>query len=197
MVNHTCRAQTEVERRYSQIEGESLAIQYGVVSNRMFLIGIQFTVVTDHKPLVPLYNDPKRPGPMRVDRHRLGLLAYDFVVTHEPGKLNPCDYGSRHPIPLDKYTARELDKLALTDDVEIHVNLIVGDSLPEAVTWEIMAKASNADPTLRKLKGAIHEGILPDTPELKPYRHIFTELTTARSLVLYGCLLYTSDAADE
>ena len=84
MVNHTYEAQTPVERRYSQIEGESLAVEY-----RMFLMGMQFTVVTDHKPLVPLYNDPKRPGPMRVDRHRLKLLAYDFDVVHEPGKLNP------------------------------------------------------------------------------------------------------------
>ena len=34
MVNHTCRAQTPVECRYSQTEGESLAIEYGVIYHR-------------------------------------------------------------------------------------------------------------------------------------------------------------------
>ena len=73
MVNHTSRAQTEVECRYHQKEGESLAIQYGVTTNRMYLLGIKFNVVTDHKPLVPLYNDSKRPGPTSATPTRLQL----------------------------------------------------------------------------------------------------------------------------
>ena len=168
------------------MEGESLALEYGITSNRMYLVGMTFTAVTDHKPLVPLYNNPKKPGPMRVDRHRLRLQPYDFTVIHEPGNLNPCDYGSRHPISLDRYTPRAQQELAVCDDVEIHVNHIIADCLPEAITWEIMAKATNRDRALCKLKTAIWNGQLPASPEMRPYEKVFEELSVARQLVMRG-----------
>jgi len=66
-VNYTTsRTQTKTEQRYSQIEGESLAIQVGIMSNRMYLYGNPFVVVTDHQPLVSLYNNTKKQGPARV-----------------------------------------------------------------------------------------------------------------------------------
>ena len=158
MCNHTSRSLAPVEQRYSQIEGESLAIEYGVLSNRMYLLGIKFTVVTDHKPLVSLYTKQRtrtKPGPMRVDRHRLRLLAYDFDVIHEPGHLNPTDYASRHPIPIGRYTQQAQADLAISDDVEMFVNAIMAEALPDAVTWQDIAKATDEDQTMKKLKTAI------------------------------------------
>jgi len=47
-INYCSRTQTKAEQRYSQIKGESLAIQFGVLLNQMYLYGNQFVVVTDH-----------------------------------------------------------------------------------------------------------------------------------------------------
>ena len=51
--------------------------------------------MVDHKLLLPLYNNPKRPMQMRVDRHWMKLAGYHFSVSHISGEKNPCDYGSR------------------------------------------------------------------------------------------------------
>merc|ERR1711867_170527 len=62
-------------------EGESLAILAGIKVNSAYLYGIQFEVVTDHEPLVPLYNNPSRPAPVRVERHRSKLRSFVFTTT--------------------------------------------------------------------------------------------------------------------
>ena len=81
-VAHTARAWTDPERRYSQIEKGSNALLTGIASNKMYLLGVPFEAVVDHKPLVPLYNNPRRPKQMRIDRHRMKLSAYNFKLIH-------------------------------------------------------------------------------------------------------------------
>ena len=68
-VHHSSRVLTETEQRYGKVEGESLAVLSGIKSNKMYLYGTRFEMVTDHKPLVPLYNSSGRPLPVKVDRH--------------------------------------------------------------------------------------------------------------------------------
>ena len=65
--------------------------------NKNYVLGTHSEVVTDYKPLLPLYNSPSKSKQPRVDRHRTKLLAFDCTVIYEPGKDTPCDYGSRHP----------------------------------------------------------------------------------------------------
>ena len=36
-VNYTSRALTEMEKRYTKVEGESLGVLFGILSNRMYL----------------------------------------------------------------------------------------------------------------------------------------------------------------
>lgn len=69
---------TEAERGYGKTEGESLAILSGIMANKEYLYGTKFEVVTDHKPLVSLYNAPNRPAPVRVDRHK-GKLRHQTM----------------------------------------------------------------------------------------------------------------------
>ena len=86
----------------------------GIISNKMYLLGVKFEAVVDHKPLIPLYNNPKRPKQMRVDRHRMKLAAYDFKVVHMAGDKIPCDYGSRGGCPNSKeYTEEEKEKFGV------------------------------------------------------------------------------------
>ena len=79
---HTARAWTAPEMNYSQIEKESNALHSGVVSNKMYLLGRKFTAMVDH---LPLYNMPKRPKQMRVDRHRVKLADTDATQRRTSG----------------------------------------------------------------------------------------------------------------
>ena len=64
----------------------------------IYLYGQQFTVITDHKPLVKLFNNPRSKLPARIERWVLRCQLYDFNVKFEPGRDNPADYLSRHPM---------------------------------------------------------------------------------------------------
>uniref|UniRef100_A0A8C6M7K5 Gypsy retrotransposon integrase-like protein 1 n=1 Tax=Nothobranchius furzeri TaxID=105023 RepID=A0A8C6M7K5_NOTFU len=81
------RALTPTEQRYAQIEKEALAITWACERFSDFLIGIEFHVETDHKPLVPLLgsNNLDELSP-RVQRLRMRLMRYSFTISHVPGK---------------------------------------------------------------------------------------------------------------
>ena len=113
-VTHVSRALTTAERNYAQIEGESLAIFYGVTRLRRYLLGTTFEVVGDHKPLLSMYN-MNRTGPMRVERHKLQLQGYTFTYIWEPGNTNPADYASRHPDIQDSAMPSCLPRRLSTD----------------------------------------------------------------------------------
>ena len=47
---------TETQKLYSQIEKEALAIVFGVKKFHQFLYGLNFRLITDHKPLVAIFS---------------------------------------------------------------------------------------------------------------------------------------------
>lgn len=63
-------------------------------------MGLQFTLITDHKPLVPLLSTRGLDGlPPRILRFRLRLLRYSFTIVHVPGKnLITADSLSQAPL---------------------------------------------------------------------------------------------------
>ena len=40
-------------------------------------------------------------APARIERWLLKMQLYEFQVIYQPGKSNPADYMSRHPIPRE------------------------------------------------------------------------------------------------
>ena len=116
--------------------------------NKMYTMGAHVEVVTDHKPLIPLYSTATRPKNLRVDRHRTKLLPYSYTVTHEPGESSPCDFGSRHP-PALRPTKQEESDWCIEDDTDIFVNRIISDNLPHAITMEELKAESQTDPSIR------------------------------------------------
>jgi hypothetical protein len=69
-VHYVSRTLTDVEKRYSQIERElALAAVFTTSRLRMYLLGAKhFELVTDHKPLPPMFNKPKAKLPPRIER---------------------------------------------------------------------------------------------------------------------------------
>ena len=79
----------DAESRYAPIEGEALALLFGLESCRMFVLGCnQLIVAVDHKPLIPIFNDKEldRIKNPRIQKIRERTLPYCFTVISIPGK---------------------------------------------------------------------------------------------------------------
>ena len=55
-VAYISRSMTPTEQRYAQIEKEALAFTWACEQFADYLIGLEFTIHTDHKPLMPLFS---------------------------------------------------------------------------------------------------------------------------------------------
>ncbi|XP_063828984.1 uncharacterized protein K02A2.6-like [Ostrinia nubilalis] len=91
------------ERRYGQIDKEALAIMFGLSKFHEYLAGRKFCIVTDHKPLVGLFNPTKQiPDQIspRMLRWSLKLGCYDYTIKYRPGKaIGNADALSRWNAP--------------------------------------------------------------------------------------------------
>ncbi|XP_065174678.1 uncharacterized protein K02A2.6-like [Sycon ciliatum] len=99
-VAYLSRSLTPAETRYSQIEKEALAATWACDRLSHYLLGMPFTIETDHKPLIPLLGTRALDDlPPRVLRFRLRLLRFDYSIIHTPGKqLAIADALSRAPL---------------------------------------------------------------------------------------------------
>ena len=190
VVRYDSRATITPESRYAQIELESAAVEFAIKRNYIYLYGLtDFTVITDHKPLLALYNSYRADMPQRIHRHKLNLQGYNFKLKHEAGKDNPTNYMSRHTSGTPTTTEQKEHKEA--ELVDTHVNVIIRDDLPAAVTLEQMRAATAKDPQLQVLTTAVQRGYMHITEKvmLKPYRDVFSELSVVQGLILGGSKL--------
>ena len=86
-VSYVSRAMTQTEQRYAQIEKEALAFTWACERLSDYLIGLQFHVQTDHKPLVPLFSSKNLEElPLRVQRFRMRMMRFQYTISYVPGK---------------------------------------------------------------------------------------------------------------
>lgn len=76
----------KAEQNKSTIEKELIAIHFAVNQFRPYIYGTQFTVRSDHRPLIYLYQ-LKNPS-SKLTRLRLDLEEYSFIIEHIKGKDN-------------------------------------------------------------------------------------------------------------
>ena len=98
-VAYASRSMTETEQRYAQIEKEVLATTWACEKFASYILGMNFLIETDHKPLVPLLGMKDLDKlPPRVLRFRLRLARFHYTIRHVPGKhLYTADALSRAP----------------------------------------------------------------------------------------------------
>ncbi|CAI7731988.1 unnamed protein product [Closterium sp. NIES-54] len=98
VVAYASRSCNPAEAQYSSYIGEGLAAVWAVGHFRVYLQGREFTLVTDHQPLMWLMTTPGLTG--RNARWAMKLQEYDFKIKHRPGKtLQHVDDLSRNPPP--------------------------------------------------------------------------------------------------
>merc|ERR1711888_45545 len=90
------------ETRYAPIEGEALAVAYGLHQCRYFILGCEDLIVcTDHKPLLNVLNDRDLSTIQnrRLQNLKEKTLSYKFEIVHVPGRkhIGP-DAASRYPV---------------------------------------------------------------------------------------------------
>ena len=186
------RFTTPAESRYAPVEGEALAVTYGLEKCRLYVLGCpDLIIAVDHAPLVKLLCDRSLhniPNP-RLLRLKEKTLLYKYTIKHIPGAANVGpDALSRHP-------TSNTDK---PDDLEdrIHASIAhVADDSEElhpfrALTWSRIAQASCLDPTLQRLADVITSGF-PDNkpdlpPDLRPYWDVRHNLLCVGDAVVYG-----------
>ena len=83
-VSYASRCLTDVERRYSQTEKEALSIVWACERFHVYLYGIKFNVLSDHKPLEVIYSKAHKSSE-RIEGWVLRLQPYDFTVEYLPG----------------------------------------------------------------------------------------------------------------
>ena len=74
---------TATERKYSQIEKEALACVVGVTRFHSYLWGHHFTLQTDHKPLLTLFNENKlcpQQAANRIQHWAWKLASYEYSI---------------------------------------------------------------------------------------------------------------------
>ncbi len=147
IISFASRSLTSVESRYSQTEREALAIIWACEYFHLYLFGSAFTVVTDHKPLIWMFGNPKSTLPSRIERWAMRLQPYELTVVYRAGKDNPADYLSRHPMHKDRSSREE--KVA-----EEYVQYIAENTTPKAMTLDEVAAATCEDQTLRVVLSA-------------------------------------------
>lgn len=80
------RTLNHAEQNYSTTEKELAAVVWAVKHFRPYIFGTKFKIVTDHKPLLYVFNI-NDPG-SRLTRFRLKLEEYDYEVIYKAGKMN-------------------------------------------------------------------------------------------------------------
>lgn len=88
------RSLTKAERNYSTIQKEALAIVFSVTKLYQYLIGIDFILQTDHKPLIAIFGENKGIPVMaaaRMQRWAFILSGFNFKIRHIKGTSNYAD----------------------------------------------------------------------------------------------------------
>ncbi|CAF1515164.1 unnamed protein product [Adineta ricciae] len=130
-IAHASRTLTKAEQNYSQTEKEALSIVYGIKKFHQYLAGRYFELVTDHKPLLSIFN-PVKPLPVtalnRLQRWAIFLMGYSYTIQYKSTtRHSNADALSRLPAPDDH---------SVVDDDTLTVNFIQNEL---AANWPVTA----------------------------------------------------------
>ena len=123
-VAYASRALSNTEQRHAQIEKEALATTRACERFAEFLLGKDFHVETDHKPLAPLLGSKSLDElPPRIQRLRMRLMRFSYTISHVPCNckdIATADVLSRAPI---ENTAEGLQE----EEVSLYVDTVMAN----------------------------------------------------------------------
>ena len=149
IVAYSSRALTKTGKNYSQIETECLPIVYGCEKNRLYFLGWEFTIYSDHKAIINRLNNPKSVVSLRIERLTLRLQGYDFKIVRVKGEMNISDYPSRHP---------KAETRPNINSLEYYVNFAIHYACPNALSLSDIKTETLHDKTMQMLTYFVKTG---------------------------------------
>ena len=152
-----------------------LAVVWGVEHFHLYVYGAQFSVITDHEPLLGIFKNHRQTSP-RIERWKLRLMPYDCQLIYQPGRdaENPADYMSRHPssmVPGEQNLAED------------YVNYVCTKAVPKAMTLEEIKQETKHDAEMQAVIKAV-ESDQWSNQEVQNYKKLKDELSVFNGLVL-------------
>lgn len=183
-IAHASKTLSSAEKNYSQIEKEGLSIIYGVKKFHQYLIGRQFELVTDHQPLLSIFN-PKKGIPSssanRIQRWALCLMGYTYTIRYKSTATHAnADALSRLPAGIDT---------SFVDPSSQQVNLIQAAVMENwIINPKKIERATKEDQLLNRVKHFTEtrwpQVSMKQTPELMSYYNNRYSLS-----IVEGCVM--------
>ena len=189
----------EAETRYATIELEMLAVSWAMSKCKLYLIGLQhFTLMTDHRPLIPILNHYSLDAieNPRLQRLKEKVSPFLYTAVWRAGKqLSIPDALSRAPVGYP--TPEDETNCA---DAAVHIRSIVtvnaaaqeDDAPPQDAdrTLNDLRIAARADPSYLRLRDCVTSGFPANRYDLHssllPFWKLRDNLSVDDDLVLYG-----------
>ena len=177
---------TLTEQRYAQIKKEALALTWACERFSDYLIGLDFHVQTDHKPLVPLFSTKALEQlPLRVQRFRLRMMRYHFTISHVPGKdLIVADMLSRAPTSTPTIVDQQFHQ-----EGNAFINMVIHGLPASDQQLETIKAQQQQDEVCQQIKAYCDKGwparqALPGA--VKPFYPVSTEISVQGGLLMRG-----------
>lgn len=177
VISYASRALSETEKKYSTTEKEGLAVVWAFEKYHLYLYGIDFELVTDHKPLESLYN-MKTTQNARIQRWMLKLMPYNYQIKYLPGKQNIAD-------ALSRLVATNETEFKERNVAEEFVRFCAQERTPKALTTREIENESKVDTVLSEVRNCLSLAKW-NKSVMSMYYPIKNELCTIGFLVLCG-----------
>ena len=178
IIAYASKSLTDVERRYSQTEKEALGLVWACEHFHAYLYGIEFELLTDHRPLEAIYGPKSKPC-ARIERWLLRIQQYKYKVVYIPGRNNIADSLSRL-LRVDTSGRSTLEK-----EAESFVRFVAVNATPRAMSTREIEEESDVDPELQEIFNRVNTGDWNGCQH-KIYAAIKDELCTVGKCVLRG-----------
>ena len=184
-VCYASRSLTDTEKRYAVIEKEVLAATWACEKFREYVMGLSFTLETDHKPLVPLLKSTELSKmPPRIQRFRMRLMRYSPEVAYASGKQQTTpDALSRAPVNIPEKT-----DVMFLEEVEHYATTTVTLLPATEKRLQDISTAQKDDEVCAEVRRYCHEGwpaFMPQIPLLRAYWESRSHLAIINDLLLY------------
>ena len=185
-VAYCSRTLSKSEKNWAQIEKELLAAVFASEKFHIFLCGLEYTLESDHKPLIPLINKKDLPdAPIRCQRLLMRLARYTVRATYVPGKyLVVADTLSR----LQPCNSSNIDisVSSLDDDVSAYVDRAIANIQASASTLQRLKRAQLDDSSIANAMHCTKTSWENTTDEDSAYFEVQGDLSLSNE----GLLLY-------
>ena len=181
-IQFASRSLNDAEKNYSNLEREALSVVFGIEKFQKFLLGSEFVIHNDQRPLQNLLASNKgipTTCTARVQRWALRLSQYKYKFLYSKGEHNILsDCLSRLPLPDTTIVSEPYELVFTINSLNNHT-----------ITSEHIKQETALDPNLTELKQYVKYGCPSRiaNPELSKIKGLISQMS-----IMNGCILFNN-----